>query len=477
MKYLGIAIIIFSSSFIWGQTCTCDSIQDYRAMQLLADALTGDPWDMEAPLRQWHGVTLSSEGCVEIIEMIAKNIVGTIPDSSLGRLSCVMTIDLTGNLISGPIPADIGNLEFLEYLYLSDNEFSGTIPIELGGLSNLSSLRLNHNQLTGEIPTQIGNLHNLGELFLGNNALTGPIPESFHNLIQLFGLDLSRNQLSGKLPAFFQYLSLLAFTINDNQFQDTAWVDIWNAFGGTNINIANNNFSFLPKITSNTIRIDRFRIQDNRFTMDDLLPNFHLFSGSFLGVVETERYSPQKKFSSDTSLILPNDLPPVIELNIDESIENNEYRWFKDGDLIFTGAKPFVDLNDIFNSRDQYPGSYFCLVENPNVPALTLQSGDITIEVEEPADNPGSNATPGAFTPNGDGVNDFFVIPAIQNNPNQENELLVYDRQRQIVFRQKNYRNDWEGNDQNHQALPNGTYYYRFNSGGHQETGIITILR
>ena len=78
--------------------------------------------------------------------------------------------------MSGPIPAELGNLSKLQVLTLRGNQLSGPIPAELGNLSNLQVLYLLGNQLTGTIPTEMGSLAKLEELFLSGNQLTGCIP-------------------------------------------------------------------------------------------------------------------------------------------------------------------------------------------------------------------------------------------------------------------------------------------------------------
>jgi gliding motility-associated-like protein/uncharacterized repeat protein (TIGR01451 family) len=57
------------------------------------------------------------------------------------------------------------------------------------------------------------------------------------------------------------------------------------------------------------------------------------------------------------------------------------------------------------------------------------------------------------FTPNGDGVNDYFEIPDLLSYPN--NELTVFNRFSDRVYHMKNYANNWDGAN-----VPNGNYYY-----------------
>lgn len=69
---------------------------------------------------------------------------------------------------------------------------------------------------------------------------------------------------------------------------------------------------------------------------------------------------------------------------------------------------------------------------------------------------------PDGFSPNGDGVNDYFVIPGIEHFP--ENEISVYNRWGSLVYNEKGYENLWDGKSNNKMALGGaleaGTYFY-----------------
>jgi gliding motility-associated-like protein/uncharacterized repeat protein (TIGR01451 family) len=87
---------------------------------------------------------------------------------------------------------------------------------------------------------------------------------------------------------------------------------------------------------------------------------------------------------------------------------------------------------------------------------------------------------PEAFTPNGDGKNDFFVIKGITGT---ENTLTIYNRWGNIVYKMDNYDNTWEGMPNvggtlGNSKLPQGTYYYILEFKGdirqHGETEIKT---
>lgn len=81
-----------------------------------------------------------------------------------------------------------------------------------------------------------------------------------------------------------------------------------------------------------------------------------------------------------------------------------------------------------------------------------------------------------AFTPNGDGDNDFFYIGNLGKYP--DNVLKVYNRYGQVIFTSAQYNNDWDGAYQGNQ-VPTGTYFYVLDTGTDKGKykGTVTIVR
>ncbi|MFT4678474.1 MAG: gliding motility-associated-like protein [Flavobacteriales bacterium] len=67
---------------------------------------------------------------------------------------------------------------------------------------------------------------------------------------------------------------------------------------------------------------------------------------------------------------------------------------------------------------------------------------------------------PTGLTPNGDGLNDFYVILGVAEHPN--NTFIVFNRWGNIVYEKAGYNNEWYGQGKDDQALPDGTYYVIF---------------
>ena len=68
------------------------------------------------------------------------------------------------------------------------------------------------------------------------------------------------------------------------------------------------------------------------------------------------------------------------------------------------------------------------------------------------------------FTPNGDGINDTWVVRGLNSSPN--NIVNVYNRRGHQVFSARDYQSDWGGfYKQNTTRLPPGSYFYSIELG------------
>jgi len=80
---------------------------------------------------------------------------------------------------------------------------------------------------------------------------------------------------------------------------------------------------------------------------------------------------------------------------------------------------------------------------------------------------------PNVFTPNGDGINDYFFIKGLDYYPGSS--LTILDRKGAVVYQSLDYKNNWKADN-----LANGTYFYSLIINDKAKTekgGIISILR
>ncbi|WP_343745913.1 MBG domain-containing protein [Chitinophaga sp.] len=98
-------------------------------------------------------------------------------------------------------------------------------------------------------------------------------------------------------------------------------------------------------------------------------------------------------------------------------------------------------------------------------------SKEITINVKEDYKLEPNNI----LTPNGDGINDVWVVKNIDMYP--QNEVKIFDRTGRLIYRQRGYTNNWKGTV-NGQPLAEGTYYFIIDLGDNKPLfkGFITIV-
>ena len=66
------------------------------------------------------------------------------------------------------------------------------------------------------------------------------------------------------------------------------------------------------------------------------------------------------------------------------------------------------------------------------------------------------------FTPNNDGINDFFIPINLNQYPNPS--IMIYNRWGQLVYENENYQNNWDGSHYlSGEQLNEGLYYYFIN--------------
>ncbi len=122
-----------------------------------------------------------------------------------------------------------------------------------------------------------------------------------------------------------------------------------------------------------------------------------------------------------------------------------------------TGAEyywsPPLYINDIYSLKPKvYPTGYFEYTLHAN---STVGCGNKTAVVKIKVLN--DFYIPNAFTPNADGKNDFFRVPALDNYI--ADKFLIYNRWGTVIFQTTDLKRGWDGNV-NGYPQPTGTYIY-----------------
>ena len=128
-------------------------------------------------------------------------------------------LDLSHNILSGPVPNCFMQWHELVILNLASNNFFGEVPGSLGSLYRLKTLSLNANNFSGDLPSSLRNCRSLRVLDLGKNRFSGNVPSWFgEGLTRLIFLSLGQNKFYGSIPlhlCWLKHLQVLDLCVND----------------------------------------------------------------------------------------------------------------------------------------------------------------------------------------------------------------------------------------------------------------------
>ncbi|CAA3024880.1 receptor 12 [Olea europaea subsp. europaea] len=146
---------------------------------------------------------------------------GPIPGSFL-KLHFLEELNLKGNLLHGGVHKPL-NLSHLQLLDISFNKLNVPLPHLFENLSEIISLQriyLSNNQLFGSLP-DITRFSSLQELYLDNNQLDGVQPQIVDQPSSLECLDLSFNRISRSLLDLRGFSSLYVLDLSRNILEGT----------------------------------------------------------------------------------------------------------------------------------------------------------------------------------------------------------------------------------------------------------------
>ncbi|MCB0278961.1 MAG: fibronectin type III domain-containing protein, partial [Calditrichaeota bacterium] len=313
---------------------------------------------------------------------------GSIP-AELGLISNLETLVIGNNAeITGPIPATLGNLSKLKELSLYRLSISGNIPPELGNLSQLKILNINFSlTITGKIPQELWQLSNLEMLTLIGLGISDTISTELGNLTKLKDLYLSSNPgLTGSIPAEIENLNdLQSLFLGSTKLSGSLPIELSTLLKLKQINIGNSNFSgSVPQEIANLPLLETVFISSNNF---ENIPDFSLGLANLKSL-----FVDNNKLGFDD--ILPNigsvsvsyyyspqkQVPTVFNqldsvLSVQVGGENNIYSWFRNG----ISLNQFTDTLKVSGFTNQVAGFYYCQISNPNVPGLTIQSEEFRL--------------------------------------------------------------------------------------------------
>ena len=199
--------------------------------------------------------------------------------------------------------------------------------------------------------------------------------------------------------------------------------------------------------------------ETGELTLENLTTDQRYRVSALLGTCESEAvevvasaYPVPPRITTDTTLIA---LGPSLTLNAPPD-PSYRYRWTPAGSL---------DNDTVATPEDNT--TYTLTITTPEG---CSSSASVEIIVQKVL------LIPNTFTPNGDGVNDTWVITNLERFPNST--LRIFDRWGQTVLESTNYDQSWQGRFRG-QDLPEDTYFYLLDQGNGDppRCGSLTIIR
>ena len=182
-------------------------------------------------------------------------------------------------------------------------------------------------------------------------------------------------------------------------------------------------------------------------------------------------------FSNADIIVLPANLTVTADnqtrdYGADNPVLTYTYSGFVNGDTEAQLATP--PTTSTTATEASQPGKYPISISGAASPNYTFVyiGGVLTVNALPNA----ILVVPNTFTPNGDGINDTWNLPALLAYPNCT--VNIYDRYGQMVFRSIGYAIPWDGR-YNSKNVPTGVYYYIIDRKNNTAavSGSLTVLR
>lgn len=151
--------------------------------------------------------------------------------------------------------------------------------------------------------------------------------------------------------------------------------------------------------------------------------------------------------------VVSNQWMPVATIQFDMADVNSQ----KGTEITWNDNKtfPVTGLSEVVPSKSATSGSELVAKSGGIFQNLIINSFADICSASGAAEQ-GELMIPEGFSPNGDGVNDFFKI---YNLGSLKADVTIYNRDGRLVYTNANYQNDWDGRTEQG-ALPGGTYFY-----------------
>jgi gliding motility-associated-like protein len=156
----------------------------------------------------------------------------------------------------------------------------------------------------------------------------------------------------------------------------------------------------------------------------------------------------------------------TLYVEVTTSANSPEYQWYFNNSIIPGAIENTYDATEFGNYKVVISQTTGCLV-----------SDEFLFEIEAPVDPfPNVANIPNLISPNGDGINDTWIIPN-EYVSGTNTEVLIMDSYGKISLKTTNYQNNWPENEISFSSVNPVFYYVITTQDNKTKKGSITVVK
>ncbi|WP_407557801.1 gliding motility-associated C-terminal domain-containing protein [Winogradskyella sp. 4-2091] len=156
-----------------------------------------------------------------------------------------------------------------------------------------------------------------------------------------------------------------------------------------------------------------------------------------------------------------------IEVNLTTNASNPEFSWYLDGILIEGETESYFEATEF--------GEYTAVITSTTGCEASVE---YVFTVQEAVDFfPDVEEIPNVISPNGDGINDTWIIPQIYHTDNTNTEVIIMDNRGKVILKTVSYQNNWPEYDLNLSSVNHVYYYVITTEDNKTKKGSITVVK
>ncbi|SDS34198.1 gliding motility-associated C-terminal domain-containing protein [Formosa sp. Hel1_31_208] len=160
------------------------------------------------------------------------------------------------------------------------------------------------------------------------------------------------------------------------------------------------------------------------------------------------------------------ELGEIVTVTLTSTANNPEYEWYLNDQLIPDATEATYDATEF--------GNYIVIITETNG---CEGSREFLFSIEEALDPfPEVANIPNVISPNGDGINDTWVIPTAYVS-GTNTEVMIMTNRGKIVLQTNNYLNNWPETTLNNSSINQVFYYVITTTNNETKKGSITIVK